>query len=55
MLKCDTFHTSEHCRIILHNLPELVTQVVGSAGEVREVEWFGLAAMNSIICKVVIV
>jgi len=51
MLKCDTFHTSEHCRIILHNLLELVTPVVGSAGGVGEGEWFGGAAMNSIICK----
>jgi len=35
-------------RRILHSLPELL---VGSAGEVGEVEWFGGAAMNNILCE----
>ena len=40
---------SEHYRIIIHSLPELVTTVVGSVGGVGEGEWFGGAAMNSYI------
>ena len=39
---------------MLHSLPELATAVAGSVSGVGEGEWFGGTAMNSIICKVVL-
>jgi len=47
MLKRDTFHMSEHYRIILHSLPELATTVLWGVGGVVEGEWFGGAASTS--------